>query len=84
MKYNNLPVPNINFNPINAQSPTNEQNLNPNKISENINRKRRDPNAQHTPIEKPSGEIIRPSDIEFMKAQVMDFRNKFKKGRINH
>lgn len=48
-----------------------------------MNKKRRDPNAQHTPLQKPSSEI-RQSDLQFMKIQVLDLKNKFKKGRINH
>lgn len=61
-----------------GQSPLNEV-----KPAENVFKKRRDPNAQWVSLEKPSSEI-RSSDLEFMKLQVQDIKNKFKKGRINH
>ena len=49
---------------------------------EQVAKKRRDPNAQHVPFEKPASGI-HESDLEFMKLQVDELRTKMRKGRIN-
>lgn len=36
------------------------------------------------PLEKPHTSEIRASDLEFMRLQVQDLKNKFRKGRINY